>query len=73
MFIYEGKKLLVDQLFKYEDLEWVSQYLKRKLDIKRDFPLLNKTNIQKVEWTEVQKNKIYNLYKKDFELFGYKK
>ena len=73
LFLYEGKKLLIDQLFRYEDLEWVVNYLKQKLDIKRDFPVLNKTNVKKDGWTEMQKNKIYNLYRKDFELFGYEK
>ena len=60
-------------MFKYEDLEWVSSYLKKKLNIKRDFPYLNKTTIKKEEWNDEEKEIIYNLYKNDFIFFGYEK
>ena len=69
-FVYHYKKLLVDQIFKFEDLEWVVGYLKKKLNINMDFPLLNKS-IKKDGWTENQKRKIYNLYKDDFIIFNY--
>jgi len=69
-FVYHYKKLLVDQIFKFEDLEWVVGYLKKKLNINMDFPLLNKS-IKKDGWTENQKRKIYNLYKDDFRIFNY--
>lgn len=72
MFLYNNK-LLVDQLFKYEDLEWVIDYLKKKLNIERNFPSLNKFKITKSEWNENQKNRIYKLYKNDFILFNYEK
>jgi hypothetical protein len=75
-FICNNKKqLVIDQLFKYEDLEWVSSYLKKKLEIESDFPYLNKSKslIKKDDWTPNQKEKIYKLYKNDFLLFGYKK
>ena len=70
-----NKKLVIDQLFKYEDLIWVSQYLKKKLEINSDFPYLNKSksSIKKDDWTHNQKEKIYKLYKNDFLLFGYEK
>ena len=74
VFLYNKsvKKLLVNQLFKYEDLEWVAGYLKRKLKISVDFPNLNKSkNEIKEDWSCIQREKIYNLYKKDFELFSY--
>jgi hypothetical protein len=73
LFLYNKNKLLVDQLFKYEDLKWVSFYLKKKLNIKREFPYLNKSNIKKEDWNEEEKELIYNLYKNDFVYFGYNK
>ena len=72
-FIYEDNKLLVDQLFKFEDLEWVSNYLKRRLEISIKFPVINKQNIKKEGWNNRQKERIYNLYKTDFILLGYDK
>jgi hypothetical protein len=75
LFLYNNGKLLVDQLFKYEDLEWVGEYLKKKLSIKNDILVLNKTNenIKKMKWNDVQKERIYKLYKRDFEIFNYEK
>lgn len=71
MFIYNNK-LLVDNIFKYEDLEWVVSFLKKKLDIKKEFPLLNKSKIKKDFWNDNQKERIYKLYHQDFFLFNYK-
>ena len=73
LFLYKGKTLLINQLFKYEDLEWTVDYLKRKLDLKSDFPFLNKSSDNKKEWTVNQKEIIYKLYNKDFILFNYEK
>jgi hypothetical protein len=74
-FVFNKNKnrLLVNQLFKYEDLEWVGNYLKKKLKISRNFPYLNKNNIEKENWNEEEKEIIYNLYKNDFLFFGYEK
>jgi hypothetical protein len=73
-FLYNNNnKLLVNQIFKYEDLDWVSKYLKKKLNINRDFPYLNKNNIEKENWNDEEKEIIYNLYKNDFLYFGYNK
>jgi len=75
LFIYQGKKLLVDQLFKYEDLEWIVQYLKKKLELEGNLPHLNKTKsyIKKEDWNDKQKERIYKLYKNDFIIFNYAK
>ena len=72
-FIFYKNKLIVNELFKYEDLEWVSNYLKKKLKIFRNFPYLNKNDIEKEGWTEEEKEIIYDLYKDDFLYFGYTK
>jgi len=75
LFLYQGKKLLVDQLFRYEDLEWIAEYLKKKLNLVNNFPFLNKSkiNIEKQFWNEKQKERIYKLYKNDFIIFNYDK
>ncbi len=76
LFIHNGKKLLVDELFRYEDLDNTVNYLKQKLDIKNEFPNLNKSKNSsyiKTDWNEKQKDRIYNIYKKDFILFNYPK
>jgi hypothetical protein len=72
MFVYNNK-LIVDHIFRYEDLEWVIDFLKKKLNIERNFPTLNKLKITKSDWNENQKNRIYKLYKNDFILFNYEK
>jgi hypothetical protein len=75
LFIYNGKKLMIDQLFRYEDLDWTVEYLKKKLNINIDFPYLNKSknSFVKSEWTDRQKERIYKIYQKDFILFNYNK
>jgi hypothetical protein len=76
LFVTNNKKqLLVNHLFKYEELDHVTQFLKKKLNIKVDFPYLNKINdnIEKEYWNDAQKEIIYELYKNDFIFFGYSK
>jgi hypothetical protein len=75
LFIYNGKNSLVDQLFRYEDLDWTVDYLKKKLDININFPNLNKSanSIIKSEWTPRQKERIYKIYQRDFIIFNYSK
>jgi hypothetical protein len=75
LFLYNNNKLLVDQLFKYEDLEWIVQYLKKKLNIEKNFPYLNKSKYSyiKKDWNDRQKERIYKIYKIDFILFNYLK
>ena len=74
MFVYEGKNLLVDQLFKFESLDLASTVIQKNLDIHEPFPVLNKTDSSnRIYWTQRQKEKIYELYKKDFLMFNYEK
>ncbi len=77
LFVYdEKKKLLVNQLFRYEDLDWVKEFLKKKLNIKNDMRHLNATKtgpMEKVAWTDEEKEIIYAIYKNDFILFNYPK
>lgn len=71
LFLYGNKKLLVDEVFKYEKLDESIQYLKQKLNIQNDLPVLNKSHVKKDGWNERQKERIYKLYKNDFIIFGY--
>jgi hypothetical protein len=76
LFLYNNNnKLLIDEIFRYEDLEWTVNYLKKKLNINNNFPFLNKSlnNIEKTDWNHRQKERIYNIYQKDFILFNYSK
>ena len=76
LFVMNKKKqIIVNHLFKYEDLDYVSSFLKKKLNIQVKFPYLNKTKDtnEKEPWSEEQKDIIYELYKNDFIFFGYPK
>lgn len=74
-FLFNNKKLLVNEVFKYEDLSRASDYLKKKLNIEKELPYLNnsKLNIKKDYWNLRQKERIYKLYKNDFIIFNYEK
>jgi len=74
MFIYNTQnKLLVNHLFKYEDLDNAVGFIKKKLQINGNLYQLNKTNVEKTDWSSEEKEIIYELYKKDFLYFQYKK
>jgi hypothetical protein len=76
LFIYNGKKFIIDDIFKYEDLNKTVDILKEKLNINTNFPCLNKSinsTIIKTGWNENQKERIYKIYKNDFILFNYPK
>ena len=72
-FLYENNNLIVNNIFKYEHFSYVNDFLKKKLNINNDFIILNKTNLEKEDWSLDQKEIIYKLYKNDFLLFNYKK
>ena len=74
LFLYNKKleKIIVNHIFKYEDMSFIENYLKTKLKINNNFEVLNKSE-KKESWNDNQKERIYNFYKKDFELFNYNK
>ena len=72
MFVYD-KKLLVDHIFKFENMNLIVDFLKKKLEIENDLPILNKSKIKKEYWNNKQKERIYRIYKNDFILFNYSK
>ena len=73
LFLYGNRKLLVDEVFKYEKLDESVKYLKEKFGINNELPILNKSKTKKEDWNERQKERIYKLYMTDFIIFGYNK
>ena len=73
LFLYGNRKLLVDEVFKYEKLDESVKYLKEKFGINNELPILNKSKTKKEDWNERQKERIYKLYMTDFIIFGYSK
>ena len=74
MFLYNSQnQLLVNNLFKYENLDSAIGFIKKKLHINQNLDQLNKTTVEKTDWSIEEKEIIYELYKKDFIYFQYKK
>jgi hypothetical protein len=72
-FLFFNNKLLVNNIFKYEDIETVAPLIKKRLKIKTNLQHLNKSVKNEITLTQEQKDRIYNLYKIDFETFSYEK
>ena len=74
MFLYNPQnQLLVNNLFKYEHLDSAIEFIKKKIQINQKLHQLNKTIVEKTDWSIEEKEIIYELYKKDFIYFQYKK
>ena len=72
MFVYNKNfQLLINHIFKFEDLNVAIPFLQKKLHIQNNIKQLNKTHTLKEEWTVEQKKIIYELYKNDFIIFQY--
>tara|TARA_Y100000389_G_scaffold169439_1_gene175739 strand:- start:43961 stop:44617 length:657 start_codon:yes stop_codon:yes gene_type:complete len=68
--------LIVDFIGKFENLDEDFEKINKILDINcGNLNILNKSNKEKTEYhfTQKFKDQVYEYYKKDFELFGYKK
>ena len=73
-FLYNSQnQLLVNNLFKYEHLDSAIEFIKKKLHINQNLQQLNITTVEKTDWSDEEKEIIYELYKKDFMYFQYKK
>ena len=72
-FLFFNNKLIVNNIFKYEDIETVAPLIKKRLKIKTTLQHLNKSKKNEITLTQEQKDRIYNLYKIDFETFNYEK
>ena len=74
MFLYNPQnQLLVNNLFKYKNLDSAIEFIKKKFQINQNLNQLNKTTSEKKDWSTEEKEIIYELYKKDFIYFQYKK
>ena len=65
---------MVNKLFKFEEFPKIINFLNEKnynLRKKKNFNVSK--NNKKIILNNTQKNKIYELYKKDFEIFEYEK
>lgn len=76
-FLYENNRLIVDDVFKYEDMEAELKKLKQKLKLEFDPREIHNSSTtmfdRKKLLTPQIKEKIYNFYKEDFDNFGYEK
>ena len=72
-FLFFNNKLIVNNIFKYEDLETVVPLIKKRLKIKTSLQHLNKSVKNEITLTQEQKDRIYNLYQIDFQTFNYEK
>jgi hypothetical protein len=74
-FLYEGDKLLVDFVGRFENLKEDFSYVCKKININVELPHLqkkqSKSNIDLLEKKDL--DFIYDIHKKDFEIFNYKK
>jgi len=72
-FIYDNNnKLKVDKIFKFENFEEITKFIKSKYNCIVGHEQKNKV-LDKIILSEKQKNKIYEIYKKDFEILKYNK
>ena len=72
-FLFFNNKLIVNNIFKYEDIETVTPLIKKRLKIKTSLQHLNKSVKNEITLTQEQKDRIYNLYQIDFQTFNYEK
>jgi len=72
-FLFFNNKLLVNNIFKYEDIQTVIPLIRKRLKIRTEIQHLNKSIKNEITLSEEQKERIYNLYKIDFQTFNYKK
>jgi hypothetical protein len=72
-FLFFNNKLIVNNIFKYEDIETVAPLIKKRLKINTVLQHLNKSKKNEITLTQEQKDRIYNLYKIDFQTFNYEK
>lgn len=73
-FLYDNNILEVDKVFKHEYFNEIIQFLNEEYNINTNlYENLKVYKGKKLNLNQNQKNIIYNLYKKDFELFNYQK
>lgn len=69
-----NNNIVVDKLFKFEEFNEILKFLnEKKYNTKKEKNLNVSKNKEKIILNNNQKKKIYELYKKDFEIFKYEK
>ncbi len=69
--INSQNQIQIDFIGKFENLQQDFEYVTRKLKIKTQLPHLNKSRHLNCELTAQAKDKIYQIYRQDFEIFDY--
>jgi len=64
---------MIDHIFKFEDFENAVGFIKSKFKLNGNLPHLNKGGREELILTEEQKQKIYQMYQIDFDIFNYPK
>ena len=63
--------ILVDYIGKFEDLNNSWNFIKNIIKVDKELQHIRKTTSEKIKLNEESKRKIYEFYKKDFEILGY--
>ena len=69
----DNNRQMIDYIFKFEDFENAVGFIKSKFKLNGNLPHLNKGGREELILTEEQKEKIYQMYKVDFDIFNYAK
>lgn len=75
-YILDKKQAIgIDYIGKFETLDEDFRFISRKLEVDTTLPKLNTTKHEHFSkyYTEELSTKVHNVYKEDFELFGYQK
>lgn len=70
-FLYKDNNLLVDYVGRFETLKESIDYVSKKLNIKLTLPHVNKSCRKCVDFDSKTLELVRNLYKEDYEIFGY--
>lgn len=63
---------MVNELFRFEAFSYIEEFMKNKFNVNVNH-LNKKVTNKEITLTLSQKNKIYEIYKKDFTLLEYKR
>lgn len=72
-FIYDKDKLIVDKIWNIENMQVFTSEINELLGFQLNIEHLNKSKKTNKEISQEMREVIYTVYKKDFELLGYKK
>jgi len=72
LFVYDTDRCLVNWVGRFEQLTDTAEHIKSTFSISTNFQHINyNSDVDRVQLTQEQKDRIYNLYQKDFKLFSY--